>query len=528
MSIDFEKKCKKVMKYRFSDPQRAYDICCEILENGLKTEDSYQIAYARLYMGDTLFTLGKFKEAIDNMMIAEKIQKKNGYENLLEKNYNITGIIYVNQGDGLLGLDYYFKALKLARKCKDAVMQGMIYNNIGVLLHRVGDYGDAAYYCSKGYEISQKQGKKEQKKMYNKKQYFVNLAIGCQGEKKYDQARKYLELAEAEYDSEPSTYFSAVEINRLVDSVSVYAETGEREKAIEEANKILSLSGECYEEVEAFNHFICLIHELLSLEYYVGAEHILTELQRVYGKSEVVKRSFRLCESWIEYYKATGEKEKLKKYYQQYYELKKKSQKEENTLIVRAIDNRYKLEYERMTNEQLSANTRKLMNTSEIDELTGISNRYGLKKRFTKLCEIACFQKARICLCLFDIDEFKIYNDEYGHLKGDDCLKRISGILQDIAGTEYFASRYGGDEFVILGIDKSDEELQKFVEKLFREISRAKMPFLRHQEADTVTISMGVVNKVVEKDYSLTDFIHSADKNLYKAKNGGKNQYVLE
>lgn len=218
----------------------------------------------------------------------------------------------------------------------------------------------------------------------------------------------------------------------------------------------------------------------------------------------------------------------IKKYYQQYYELKKKSQIEENMLIVRAIDNRYKLEYERMTNEQLSANTRELMNTSEIDELTGISNRYGLKKRFTKLCEIACFQKARICLCLFDIDEFKIYNDEYGHLKGDDCLKRISGILQDIAGTEYFASRYGGDEFVILGIDKSDEELQKFVEKLFREINRAKMPFLRRQEADTVTISMGAVNKVVEKDYSLTDFIHSADKNLYKAKNGGKNQYVLE
>ena len=81
---------------------------------------------------------------------------------------------------------------------------------------------------------------------------------------------------------------------------------------------------------------------------------------------------------------------------------------------------------------------------------------------------------------------------------------------------------------MILGIDKSDEELQKFVEKLFREINRAKMPFLRQQEADTVTISMGVVNKVVEKDYSLTDFIHSADKNLYKAKNGGKNQYVLE
>ena len=81
---------------------------------------------------------------------------------------------------------------------------------------------------------------------------------------------------------------------------------------------------------------------------------------------------------------------------------------------------------------------------------------------------------------------------------------------------------------MILGIDKSDEELRKFVEKLFRRINGAKMPFLRHQEADIVTISMGVINQVVEKDYSLTDFIHSADRNLYKAKKGGKNQYVLE
>lgn len=527
MSVDFEKKCEKVMEYRFSDPQRAYDICCEILEEGKNTEDNYQIAYARLYMGDTMFTLGKFKEAIDNMMMAEKIQKKFGYEDLLMKNYNIIAIIYVNQGDGLLGLDYYYKALKLARKHNDEIMQGMVYNNIGALLHNVGDVGGSAEYFRKGYEICRKKEKKDQRKMYNKKQYFVNLAVGCLEEKKYDQARKYLDLAEAEYDSESSAYFSVAEINRIVDSARVYREVGERDKAIKEADKILSLPRECFEEVEAFNHFIYLAHQLLQMESYSGVKKILSELQRVYAKNGVVKRKLRLCECWIEYYKATGKTEKLQEYYRQYYELKKKAQKEEDVLVVRAIDNRYKLEYERMTNEQLSANTRELMKTSEIDELTGISNRYGLKKRFMKLCEIARFQKLQLCMCLFDIDEFKAYNDEYGHLKGDECLKRIAGLLRDTVGTEYFASRYGGDEFVILGIDKSDEELRKFVEKLFREINRAKMPFLKHREADTVTISMGVVNQAVEKDCSLTDFIHSADQKLYKAKENGKNQYVL-
>ena len=205
------------------------------------------------------------------------------------------------------------------------------------------------------------------------------------------------------------------------------------------------------------------------------------------------------------------------------------AKKEDDALIIRAIDNRYKLEYERITNEQLSANTRELMKTSEIDELTGLSNRYGLKKRFRKLSGIARFQKAKICLCLFDIDEFKVYNDEYGHLRGDECLREIAEILREsVNKEEYFVSRYGGDEFVILGINKTDEELRKFVEKLFKNVNAARMPFLNHAEADNVTISMGVINKLVEKECSLTDFIHGADRNLYKAKKGGKNQFVLE
>lgn len=517
------------MEYRFSDPQRAYDFCCEILEHGVETEDDYEIAYARLYMGDTMFSLGKFKEAIDNMSIAEKLEKRNGYDDLLMKNYNITAIIYVNQGDGLLGLEYYYKALQLAKKCKDEIMQGMVYNNIGALLHNVGDVAGSADYFRKGYEICRKKEKKDRKKMYNKKQYFVNLAVGYLEEKKYDLARKYLDLAEKEYDSESSAYFSVAEINRLVDSVRTYMEIGNREAAIQEAEKILNLPEECFGEVEAFTHYIYFARNLLLLEYYAGAKKVLTELQKVYADTSVVKRKFRICEGWILYYKATGEKEKLQKYYREYYELKQKAKKEDDVLIIRAIDNRYKLEYERITNEQLSANTKELIKTSEIDELTGLSNRYGLKKCFRKLCGAARFQKTKICMCLFDIDEFKVYNDEYGHLRGDECLREIAKILREsVSNEEYFVSRYGGDEFVILGINKSDEELRKFVEKLFRNVNAAKMPFLNHTEADNVTISMGVINKMVEKECSLKDFIHGADRNLYKAKKNGKNRFVLE
>ena len=90
-----EEKCKEVQKYRFSEPQTAYDICLEILQHGTEKEIDYEIAYARMYMGDTLLSLGRLREAVDNMLIAEKLMKQNGFDELLVNCYNITAVIYM-------------------------------------------------------------------------------------------------------------------------------------------------------------------------------------------------------------------------------------------------------------------------------------------------------------------------------------------------------------------------------------------------------------------------------------------------
>lgn len=95
MTDFFEDKSEQVIEYRFKDPQRAYDICCEILEHGAETNDWYEISYAHLYMGDTLFSMGRLAESIEHMLIGEKVQKEYGYDDLLMKNYNITAIIYM-------------------------------------------------------------------------------------------------------------------------------------------------------------------------------------------------------------------------------------------------------------------------------------------------------------------------------------------------------------------------------------------------------------------------------------------------
>ena len=68
MDKEIEKKCEKVIEYRFSDPRKAYNICSEILEHGISNEEAYEVAYARLYMGDTMFSMGEFQNFTANIV----------------------------------------------------------------------------------------------------------------------------------------------------------------------------------------------------------------------------------------------------------------------------------------------------------------------------------------------------------------------------------------------------------------------------------------------------------------------------
>lgn len=154
-------KREEIIKYRFQDPQRAYGLCCELLERGIQSGNDYEVAYAYLYMGDTLFSMGKTEEALSSLRKAETIQKENGFEHLLMSTYNIIGIIYSNLGDALLALDSYHAGLRLAEKTKNETLQAILYCNIGSLLSDIGDPAEAAEYYKKAYGRCQRKEKED-------------------------------------------------------------------------------------------------------------------------------------------------------------------------------------------------------------------------------------------------------------------------------------------------------------------------------------------------------------------------------
>jgi len=162
------------------------------------------------------------------------------------------------------------------------------------------------------------------------------------------------------------------------------------------------------------------------------------------------------------------------------------------------------------------------------DALTGIySRRYfdeGMKRIINSLSRSDCF----LSLLMIDIDFFKRYNDTYGHIEGDKCLKIVAQTLtQSITRADDFVARYGGEEFVVVLPHTNKQGAKLVAEKMLDNIRKCNIPHEKNEAADCVTISIGVTTNKVVYTQSADDFVKKADEMLYKSKQGGRNRYSL-
>ncbi len=154
------------------------------------------------------------------------------------------------------------------------------------------------------------------------------------------------------------------------------------------------------------------------------------------------------------------------------------------------------------------------------DDLTDCYNRKFLKKLFKTYKE----QQEEVSMIILDIDCFKEYNDNYGHVKGDEVLKTVSSILIKNAEENHsYAVRYGGDEFLIFAPEFTLNQANELAVKIFDEVVSEKITHNHSYITEQITITMGVANFRLSKDSQLGICIASADVQLYKGKEAGRN-----
>ena len=166
-----------------------------------------------------------------------------------------------------------------------------------------------------------------------------------------------------------------------------------------------------------------------------------------------------------------------------------------------------------------------LSELSSLDGLTGLYNRRYFDNVVEQEWKKAVMNKTPFSVMLIDIDQFKIYNDNYGHLEGDECLKLVAHAIQScLDGKDGISARFGGEEFVCLMPNVIMDDALILADKVLKSVTSQKIPFPFSTVSDVVTISIGLATVLPSEAKLMTDFIKTVDDLLYKAKRNGRNQ----
>lgn len=179
-------------------------------------------------------------------------------------------------------------------------------------------------------------------------------------------------------------------------------------------------------------------------------------------------------------------------------------------------------------NDQIKKINQQLKRLVILDGLTGIPN----YRRFAEVLELEWRRAIRnsrpISIVLIDVDYFKLYNDTYGHQKGDDCLKKIAQTLKKTCKRPTdLAARYGGEEFILVLSESDESGALSLAKQLLQGVANLKIQHKSSPIIPVVTISLGCATVTPKAGEEAAALIKMADEALYTSKNNGRNRITV-
>ena len=164
---------------------------------------------------------------------------------------------------------------------------------------------------------------------------------------------------------------------------------------------------------------------------------------------------------------------------------------------------------------------------ANFDSLTQIANRLKFDGHLTKQWKQMMREQSSLSILLCDIDYFKQYNDTYGHVMGDGCLKRVARALNEtLSRPTDLVARYGGEEFAAVLPQTGEEGALRVAERMQMAIAHLKIPHASSSINPYITVSIGMASTIPQPQRSPASLIDEADQFLYRAKQQGRNRIV--
>lgn len=490
------------------------EYCDALLKHSKEIESPYGVAFALTYLADYYLGIGDYKQSmilIEKVMIVNQSER---YYPLLMKSYNIRAIIFNINHEFYLALGDFLNALSIAEELNNYETMWTSNNNIGCIFYNLKNYEEAKYYFLKANELSEKLPNL----MSNLRYYVfsrINLA-DCFA--RLNRLENALELIEEVDDYlKDKDYLPAILV-ALASKIYVYYHMDKKEEAFELMGELIERAKGANEEFSTLSLKITeLVHFALKNQNEYQARKLVDLLARIASNVEDVYLQAQLIELRIEFNDCFGYSNAQE--YQNYYfnkcEQEKTTSKLRNASLIRIIKDG---ELSRESASKSEAN-QILEALSKLDELTQLPNRRSMNEHLQKYFVLSKKENKNLCLLIADLDYFKTYNDLFGHLAGDELLRKVSFILKNKAGNKFYATRYGGDEFIILGYDRSFDEINHYIEAVVKDIEKFGIEYEVNQQRVCLNLTFGVYNDIPSKsELDCNNLIGYADVDLYDEK----------
>ena len=501
-------------------PQEAAALFQELLDQtGENTEPQLQ---ANLYydLGSAYFDLHRSRKCSKSILRALGFYRKLQDWEHMAQCYNLLGISYLNQGDRASAIDAFSNELEMGEEHGLLLAQMKAYINLATTCYEIGRLADAILYSNKAMEIFQHHEDQAQSVNY----WIVHLSLQC----------KALALQGAIAEAEESLrqldelmagfpQFKGTPFDRLPHFLLRVSKDHEQIDAVQLDSEIgMYMEPGCminfvYETIE-------FMRELEKLGEYERLNRLLPLFEETLEPTDFYGYKLQQSRFKIDYCQHIRDNDALAKEignYCGYVDLQKEAVSDAMVSYLRI---RTSLRDSQNSNLRLMKSNRMLKKRANTDELTSVWNRRGLNEVSDQLFDHAVRCSETFGFEMMDIDFFKTVNDTYGHDVGDLCLQAVADVLREVQQEKVLFGRYGGDEFVLLYLNHTDEEIRTVAETIRRRVKEIS----KERSLPDLSVSQGICNRVPDAKDRLWDFSKAADDALYRVKTGGRGSVCLE
>lgn len=518
------------------DQEKAHDIYLSVYETAKKNKLYSMQGYSLIGLALVSRIKSEVNECIKYSYSALEIFEKTHEIKGKVQAINLLGVAYYYSAMYEQALNYLFQALDIIKEHEDDYLKSCILNNIGEVFREAGRYEDSLECYHKALKYAYKN-----KAIYNVASIFNNIGEIQFVQHKYKEAVEYYAKG----------YELLINQNDMIMLGEVENNIGKVHLINMDYDKAQDFFSDAIGRLEKINNKYYIIDAYMNmakLKTMTNNKECFLYFEKaiiVAKESKAQKKLATVYKTMAEFYELKGNYQEALKYYKEYHiidqaitisstgekleilkmEFEHITEKEELKKF-KFINQRLETEIYNKKNEleyilNLNKNLEEEVN---IDELTGIPNRRYINNTLKIKFNESLKEDISISIFIIDIDKFKKFNDNWGHSRGDECLKKVAGVFEFVKfGKNHVIGRYGGEEFIYYAKGLDYEESLLLGKKLKNEVEKLGLKYNDDENSPVLTISLGGIVSKAGKYASIFEMIDIADRELYKVKNSGRN-----